>query len=158
MPSYLQIGDDPTKWWIEDQIPTNELTGGQPLSFTCYAPIGGLLVLSPRFATVVVLSAPGTPPPALSAPPGAPGGIIYLPTAAGASAGHVGYELAGDVDPMSLSGQIAGAMHAGSSQTIALSDGGTLVVNGEVLTFAVLAPAGGPTPGPPRAGGPAPHG
>ena len=74
MPSYLQIGDDPTKWWIEDQIPTNELTGGQPLSFTCYAPIGGLLVLSPRFATVVVLSAPGTPPPALSAPPELPEG------------------------------------------------------------------------------------
>ena len=148
MPSYLQIGDDPTKWWIEDQIPTNELTGGQPLSFTCYAPIGGLLLLSPRFATVVVLSAPGTPPPALSAPPGAPGGIIYLPTAAGASAGHVGYELAGDVDPMSLSSQIAGSMHAGQRQTVALAGGATLVLNGATLAFAVTGPVavGGSTP------------
>ena len=149
MPSYLQIGDDPTKWWIEDQIPTNELTGGQPLSFTCFAPIGGLLVLSPRFATVVVLSAPGTPPPALSAPPGAPGGIIYLPTAAGVSAGHAGYALPDNVDPGVLAEQIQTLMRNGQSQTITLGGaGGTLVLNGATLSFAVTAPnsLGGPTP------------
>jgi hypothetical protein len=155
MPGYIQIEGDPTEWWIAEQFPTSELTGGQPLNVTSLAPINGILVLSPKSATVAVFNAPsGTPPSPLPIP----GAIIYLPTATGPSAGHVGYSLAGDVDPMSLSGQIAGAMHAGSSQTIALSDGGTLVVNGEVLTFAVLAPAGGPTPGPPRAGGPAPHG
>ena len=157
MPGYIQIEGDPTKWWIADQFPTNELTAGQPLNVTSLSPINGILVLSPRSATVAVFNVPsGTPPPPLPIS----GAIIYLPTATGPSAGHVGYSLAGDVDPMSLSGQIAGAMHAGSSQTIALGDGGTLVVNGEVLTFAVLAPIGtdGPTPGPPRAGGPAPHG
>ena len=157
MPGYIQIEGDPTKWWIADQFPTDELTGGQPLNVTSLAPINGTLVLSPRSATVAVFNVPsGTPPPPLPIS----GAIIYLPTATGPSAGHVGYSLAGDVDPMSLSGQIAGAMHAGSSQTIALGDGGTLVVNGEVLTFAVLASTGasGPTPGPPRAGGPAPHG
>ena len=57
MPSYIQIGDDPTKWWIGDQIPTNELTEGQPLSFTCLAPIEGLLVLSPRSAAAVTVPA-----------------------------------------------------------------------------------------------------
>jgi hypothetical protein len=150
MPSYMQIGDDPTKWWIGDQIPTNELTGGQPLSFTCLAPVEGLLVLSPRSAAAVtILNAPGTPPPPLGI---LPGGIIYVPTAAGASAGRVGYELAGDVDPMSLSSQIAGSMHAGQSQTVALGGGATLVLNGATLAFAVLAPVSG------DAGGPMPHG
>jgi hypothetical protein len=105
------------------------------------------LVLSPRSATVVVLNAPGTPPPSLGLPPG---GIVYVPTAAGASAGHVGYELAADVDPMSLSSQIAGSMHAAASQTVALAGGGTLVLNGATLAFAVLAPIG--------VGGATPHG
>jgi hypothetical protein len=27
MPSYIQIEGDPAKWWIEDQVPTSELTG-----------------------------------------------------------------------------------------------------------------------------------
>ena len=53
-----------------------------------------------------------------------------MPTATGPSAGHVGYVLAGDVDPMTLSSQIAGAMNAGHSQTIALGGGETLVLNG----------------------------
>ena len=70
--------------------------------------------------------------------------------ATGPSAGHVGYGLAGDVDPMNLSSQIAGAMHAGQSQTIALGGGETLVLNGATLSFAVLAPIG--------VGGATPHG
>jgi hypothetical protein len=28
MPYYIQIEGDPTKWWIAEQLPTNELTGG----------------------------------------------------------------------------------------------------------------------------------
>jgi hypothetical protein len=149
MPSYIQIEGDPTKWWIADELPANELTGGQPLTVTSLAPIEGIMVLSPRSATVVVFNVPsGTPPPPLAIPDG----IIYLPTAAGPSAGHVGYVLAGDVDPMSLSSQIASSMHAGQSQTVALGGaGGTLVLNGATLTFAVLAPIG-------VVGGATPHG
>jgi hypothetical protein len=140
MPCCIQIEGDPTNWWIADQLPTNELTGGQPLSVTSLAPIEGILVLSSRSATVTVVNVPsGTPP----SPLGIPGEIIYLPTATGPSAGHLGYVLAGDVDPMTLSGQIAGSMHAGQRQTIALGGaGGTLVLNGATLTFAVLAPTG----------------
>jgi len=147
MPYYIQIEGDPTKWWIEEQLPANELAGGQPLTVTSTAPIEGILVLSPKVATVAVFNVPsGTPPPPLSIP----GEIIYLPTATGLSAGHVGYALAGDVDLMSLSSQIAGAMNAGHSQTIALAGGGTLVINGATLAFAVLAPIG--------LGGATPHG
>jgi hypothetical protein len=145
MPYCIQIEGDPTKWWIAEQLPTNELTGGQPLTVTSLAPIEGILMLSPRVATVAIFNVPsGTPPSSL----GIPGGIIYVPTAAGPSAGHVGYVLAGDEDPMSLSGQIAGAMSAGHSLTIALSGGETLVLNGATLSFAVLAPiaVGGATP------------
>ena len=139
MPYYIQIEGDPTKWWIAEQLPTNELTGGQPLTVTSLAPIEGILVLSPRVATVAAFNVPaGTPPPPL----GIPGAIIYVPTATGPSAGHVGYVLAGDVDPMTLSSQIAGAMNAGHSQTIALGGGETLVLNGATLSFAVLAPIG----------------
>ncbi len=52
---------------------------------------------------------------------------------------------------MSLSSQIAAAMHAGQSLTIALAGGGTLVLNGATLTFAVLGPIG-------VGGGATPHG
>lgn len=150
MPSYIQIEGDPTKWWIQDQFPASELTAGQPLTFTSLAPIEGILVLSPKIATVAVLTVPAGPPPSAL---GFPGEIIYLPTAVGPSAGHVGYVLAGDVDPMTLSGQIAGAMQGGQRLTVALGGGagGTLVINGATLTFAVLAPIG-------VAGGSTPHG
>ena len=137
MSCYLQIEGDPTKWWIQDQVPADELTAGQPLTVTSLAPIEGILVLSPRSATVAVSDVPAGSPPG---PLATPGEIIYLPTTAGPSAGHVGYEVAGGVDAAGLSGQIAGAMHAGQRLTIALASGGTLVLNGATLTFAVLSP------------------
>jgi hypothetical protein len=137
MSCYLQIEGDPAKWWIQDQVPANELTAGQPLTVTSLAPIEGILVLSPRTATVAVSSVPAGSPPASLA---IPGEIIYLPTAAGPSAGHVGYEVADGVDGAGLSSQIAGAMHAGQRLTIALASGGTLALNGATLTFAVLSP------------------
>jgi hypothetical protein len=137
MSCYLQIEGDPTKWWIQDQVPADELTAGQPLTVTSLAPIEGILVLSPRSATVAVSNVPaGSAPTSLAIP----GEIIYLPTTAGPSAGHVGYEVASGVDAAGLSGQIAGAMHAGQRLTIALAAGGTLALNGATLTFAVLSP------------------
>jgi hypothetical protein len=151
MPSCIQIEGDPTTWWIADQIPASELTGGQPLSVTSLGPIEGIMVLSPGAASVAVLDVPSGSPPA---PLAISAGIIYVPTATGPSAGHVGYELASDVDPTSLSSQIAGAMHAGQSLTIALASGGTLVLNGATLSFVVLSQQSPP----PMVGGPVPHG
>jgi hypothetical protein len=143
---YLQIAGDPTRWWIADEFPMSELTGGQPLSVTCMGPICGLLTLSPRSASVTVLSAPANPPSALAIP----GTFIYVPTTTGPSAGHAGYALAGDADPLSLASQIAGLMHSGHSQSVALSGGGTLVLNGATLPFAITGPVG--------VGGSTPHG
>ena len=140
MACYIQIGDDPTHWWVAQQIQASQLTGGQPLGVTCLAPIMGLLVVSPRSASVAIFDAPGgTPPPPL----GLPGTIVYVPTATGPSAGHVGYQLPGNVDPANLANQVTTAMRQGHTQAIALaSGGGTLVLNGATLSFAVFAPVG----------------
>jgi len=91
--------------------------------------------------------------------PGHPGrGSLYrpgrsprgpdLPTAAGVTA-HCGHELAADTGPGVLAQQIQTSMHNGSSQTITLGGtGGTIVLNGATLAFAVTPPnsLGGPTP------------
>lgn len=139
MACYIQIGDDPTHWWVAEQIQASQLTG-QPLAVICLAPIQGLLVVSPRSASVAIFDAPsGTQPPPL----GLPGGIVYVPTATGPSAGHVGYQLAGNVDPQNVANQITTAMRQGHAQAITLaSGGGTLVLNGATLSFAVVGPVG----------------
>jgi hypothetical protein len=139
---HIQIGDDPTVWWLAEPIQPTPLT--QPLSVLTWYPIRGILVLSPRASHVAIF----TPPPVLVPPcPSGPVGI-YLPTAAGVSAGHTGYELPGG-DPAVLAEQIQASMRNGHSQTVILGGaGGTLVLNGATLSFAVTAPntLGGSTP------------
>ena len=144
MACHIQIGDDPTIWWLTEPIQPGQLT--QPLTVLTWYPIKGILVLSPRASHVAIF----TPPPVLVPTPiQTPGGSsIYLPTAAGVSAGHAGYALPGG-DPQVLADQIQTLMHNGQSQTITLGGaGGTLVLNGATLAFAVTAPntLGGATP------------
>ena len=137
MACHIQIGDDPTIWWLAQQIQPSQLT--QPLSVLSWYPIRGMLVVSPKAAHVAIF----TPPPVLVPTPiQTPGGSsIYLPTAAGVSAGHAGYALPGG-DPQVLADQIQTLMHNGQSQTITLGGaGGTLVLNGATLSFAVTGPA-----------------
>lgn len=137
---HIQIGDDPTIWWLVEPIQPSQLT--QPLIALTWYPIHGILVLSPRASHVAIFS----PPPVLVPEPLAVPDL-YLPTAAGVSA-HAGYELSGG-DPQVLAEQIQALMHNGQSQTITLGGaGGTLVLNGATLSFAVTAPnsLGGPTP------------
>ena len=137
---HIQIGDDPTIWWLVQPIQPNQLT--QPLQVLTWYPIHGILVLSPRASHVAIFS----PPPVLVPQPLAVPSL-YLPTAAGVSA-HAGYEVPGS-DPQALANQIQALMHTGQSQTITLGGaGGTLVLNGATLSFAVTAPnsLGGPTP------------
>jgi hypothetical protein len=143
MACHIQIGDDPTIWWLAEQLQPSQLS--QPQSLTTWYPIRGILVLSPRASHVVIY----TPPPVLVPNPLSGPGGLYLPTAAGPSAGHIGYQLAGQ-DPAALATQIQASMHSGQSQTIALGGGGTLVLNGATLPFAVTGPAG--------IGGSTPHG
>ena len=142
MACHIRIGEDPTIWWLAQQIQPSQLT--QPLSVLSWYPIRGMLVVSPKAAHVAIFE----PPPVLVPTPLSTSGI-YLPTAAGVSAGHAGYALPDNVDPGVLAEQIQTLMRNGQSQTITLGGaGGTLVLNGATLAFAVTAPAaiGGSTP------------
>ena len=143
MACHIRIGDDPTLWWLDTPIQPSQLT--QPLTVLTWYPIKGILVLSPRASHVAIFS----PPPVLVPPPLSGPGGLYLPTATGPSAGHTGYELPGGADPGALAEQIQTLMHNGQSQTITLGgSGGTLILNGATLSFAVTGPAaiGGATP------------
>jgi hypothetical protein len=143
MACHIQIGDDPTIWWLAEPIQPSQLT--QSLTLLTWYPIRGTLVLSPKASHVAIFS----PPPVLIPPPLSGPGGLYLPTATGPSAGHIGYQLPGTVDPAVLAEQIKTLMSNGHSQTITLGGtGGTLVLNGATLTFAVTGPAaiGGSTP------------
>jgi len=137
MACHIQIGDDPTIWWLVQPIQPSQLT--QPLTVLTWYPIRGILVLSPKAGHVAIFD---PPPVVVPSPIQTPGGVsIYLPTAAGVSAGHAGYAVAGISDPGVLAGQIQTLMHNGQSQTITLGGaGGTLVLNGATLSFAVTAP------------------
>jgi hypothetical protein len=140
---HIQIGDDPTIWWLVEPIQPSQLT--QPLTVLTWYPIRGTLVLSPRASHVAIYS----PPPVLVPTPLSGPGGLYLPTATGPSAGHIGYQLAIGSDPAVLAEQIQTLMHNGQSQTIPLGGaGGTLVLNGATLSFAVTSPnsLGGGTP------------
>jgi hypothetical protein len=143
----IQIGDDPTKWWLVQPFNANQLTG-QPLTLDIAAPIGGWMVLSGHAASVAVFDEPDATVPADVAPAG---GTIYLPTAAGASAHNYGYGLVVNeaLGGQNLAAEIAAAMHNGTRITIPLYGGGTLVINGATLDFVVINPA--------SAGGASPH-
>jgi hypothetical protein len=152
MACYIQIGDDPTKWWLDQSVKASQLTG-QPLSVKVNTPVVGTLVLSGKPASVAVFDQPsGQAPKNLDVP--IP--TIYVPTSAGISEGHVGYELPASADQGNLANQIAASMRDGHSQTIALggsASGGTLVLNGATLSFVVLC-----WQYPPAVGGATPHG
>ena len=155
MVSYLQIADDPTKWWLSQPADVSHLTG-PTARFEVKAPLAGLLLLSVKAASSVALVnvpvQPGTPKVvAMTAP------AIYLPTAAGPSAGSAGDELPASVDLGNLANEITTLVGAGHAQPIALSSG-TLVLNGASLSFVVLCPATASAPvAPPEAGGAVPH-
>jgi hypothetical protein len=145
MADYLQIGADPSKWWLVQPFNENQLTG-QPLTLIVSAPIDGTLVLSGRAASVAVFSVPDATVPPSQNPSG---GTIYLPTASGASAHSYGYGLsvAEAMGTENLAGEIATAMRNATRLTIPLYNG-TLVIDGATLDFAVLTPGavGGGTP------------
>jgi hypothetical protein len=135
--SYLQIEGDPTKWWPTQPFRASQLTG-QPLSIPVNTPAQATLVISGKAGSVAVFEvASSQPGPTIE--PQAP--CIYVPTAAGLSTGHVGYELPADVNLTDLANQVIAAMKSGHTQAITLSGGGTLVLNGATLSFVVLCQA-----------------
>jgi|GEM_PF-1276452 len=148
MAYYVQIGDDPTKWWLVQPFNANQLTG-QPLMLNLAGPLGGWIVLSGRATSVAVFNVPDATVPADLNPTG---GCIYLPTGTGASAHNFGYALSTNeaMGTQNLGNQITTAMHNGTRLTIPLYGGGTLVINGATLDFAVVQPG--------ALGGASPHG
>ncbi len=151
MTSYLQIAGDPTKWWPEQQFSASQLTG-QPVSVRIISPVIGYLVISPRAAGVAVFELNQTAPDCLNLQ--VPG--IYVPTAAGLAVGHAGYQLPASADVGNLASQVTTLMRDGHSQAFTLggnASGGTLVLNGATLSFAVVFQAS-----PPAVGGVIPHG
>ncbi len=150
MTSYIQISGDPTKWWPDQSFSASQLTG-QPVSVQIISPVAGFLVISPRAAGVAVFELNQALPDPLAIQ--APG--IYVPSAAGLAVGHAGYQLPA-VDVGNLAGQITALMRDSRSQAVTLggtASGGTLVLNGATLPFAVVFYGSGP-----RVGGPVPHG
>lgn len=151
MTSYIQIAGDPTKWWPAQPFHASQLTG-QPVSVQITSPVLGYLVISPRSAGVAVFEVNQAAPAYLDIQ--AQG--IYVPSAAGLGVGHAGYQLPDSVDLGNLAGQITTLMQDSRSQAITLggnASGGTLVLNGATLSFAVIIQAA-----PPAVGGAIPHG
>jgi hypothetical protein len=136
MPSYIQIGDDPTRWWIADGFNASQLTG-QPVLVTVNAPLAGTMVISSKFASLTIFGTSSPPPPEVNTTPGP---TIYVPTATGVNPAHGGYELPDSTSPPNLAEQIAAAMRAGHNQTVTLAGGGTLVLDGASLAFVVIKP------------------
>ena len=143
MPSYIQIDDDPTRWYVSDTISPSQVTG-QPLMVGVDAPLVGYLVISPKAASVAIFDSNSPPPATIMT---VPGPTIYVPTATGANAQHGGYELAANA-PENLGPQIVAAMQNGHSLTVPLVGGGTLVLSGATLSFVVvkIGVAGGSEP------------
>ena len=143
MPSYIQIDDDPTRWYVSDTVSASQVTG-QPLITGVDAPLVGILVISPKAASVAIFDSNSPPPTPLM---GVPGSTIYVPTATGVNAQHGGYELAANA-PENLAQQIMTAMQNGHSLTVPLAGGGTLVLSGATLSFVVvkIGTAGGSSP------------
>jgi hypothetical protein len=134
MPTYIQIDDDPTKWWLVEPFNATQLTG-QPLILELSGPLHGTLVLSGRSASVALFYVPDAAVPENLNPSV---GAIYLPTSTGASAQHYGYELLPALDVESLASQIATAMRDGTRQNVPLESDGMLVLDGATLSFVVI--------------------
>jgi hypothetical protein len=156
MTSYIEIAGDPTKWWAAEQFSASQLTG-QAVSVKIASPVNGFLVISARAAGVAVFETNQAMPALV--PIQVPG--IYVPSAAGLAVGHAGYQLPASPNLGNLVSQVTNLMTQGSRQTITLggnASGGTLVLNGATLSFAVVfqgAPV--PMPPPPIAEGVVPH-
>ena len=146
MPSYIQIEGDPTRWWLPQPLPASKLTG-QPLSLQVSAPVLGYLYLSGKCASVATFDLPSGQVPG---PVNVSAASLYVPTAAGVSVGHTGYGLSSAINLDDLPNQIMATMRSGGIQAVALNGGGTLVLNGATLSFAVTGPIG--------IGGSTPHG
>ncbi len=145
----LQIGTDPTSWYMQpaeyDTVAAGLAQPGTPFAVNVLAPLEGRLVLSARAAGGVALTLPFKPVgwvPSGAIKPTAP--LLYLPSAAGPTHSNPGYMLAVGTDLAALEQELIAAMEgSGSVLSLALDvpgpDGkGTLLLSGATLAYVVL--------------------
>ena len=144
---YVQIGSDPTIWWITqgraiDSV-AQELAQAASAALPVEFPLAGTLVVSARSAGTVWV---GPPPPMGSHPSGAvlPGAGIHLPSAVEATPkAPGGYRLLPGTDLDQLQQNIVAAMNGGTMLTVPVADmglGATIVLSGASLAYAVICP------------------
>ena len=143
---FLQIGNDPTAWVVENTDPgtvaaqLSQATG--PVVLPVIDPLEGNLVVSPSAAaTISVLGPPvthGWHPSHLALPPQP---VVYLPSPTGPTEDSPGYPVGPDTDLAALEQDIIAAMSGRTVLSVQLADmpGGVVLLNGAALDFAVLA-------------------
>jgi hypothetical protein len=149
-PLLLQIGVDPTGWYLVGADPAalaaqlGQATGA--ITVQVSAPFAGTLVVSAKAAGSVRLGPPGAGSgthPSDGRLPGSPGNL-YVPRANGPSVGDPGFPLLPGTDLGALAQQIATAMTGGTLLTVpygSLETGnGTVVLSGAALAYAVISP------------------
>jgi hypothetical protein len=157
----LKIGADPTRWLTVGAsfgALAAELNQSSPVTVAVAGPLVGTMVLSTPRAGTVALVAPNPGEgshPSDNPPPIQPhllvslqvlqGPSLYLPTVAGATQ-IAGYALPSGTDLAQLEQGIITAMTDGSTLTVPLgmtvgAPGGTVLLSGASLAFAVICPA-----------------
>jgi hypothetical protein len=147
--AHLQIDGDPTFWWLKQPIDESTLTGSGAIQhLDTVSPVSGTLVLS-----VGVVASFALADPAMGAIPtdaDRPAPLLYLPTPGGFPGVTAAYSLPANTDLAALINEITTAMSANISIAVGLVGGGAnrVVLNGALLSFAVICPAKGATPPP----------
>jgi len=146
MYSCLRIDDDPTTWLLNEPIDAARLTeSSEPLAIAVGYPLTGTLLLSCRAAASIVLLPREIRPPRGWIPTDdALPGQLYLPRSAAPGDSAPLYTLPGSVDPAELERRIKSAMLVGGFGSIDIVDAagnGVVIINGEILPFAVICPA-----------------
>jgi hypothetical protein len=144
MTTILRIGTDPTSWVVSDSTPDPAWTqSAEPVAIPVSGPIAGRLLLAPRRAATLALTVPGgsgwVPCEKLTA------AYLYVPSATGWNVTATGYALAEGTDLGELEAALLAAMSTSATVTVSLATiagPGVMVVNGGMLAFAVVAPAG----------------
>jgi hypothetical protein len=143
---FLRIGTDPTAWVLESTDPDtvaaqlSQATG--PVVLPVLDPLQGDLVVSPSAAASISVARPSPAHgwhPSHIALPRWP--VLYLPSLTGPTKDSPGYPLDPGTDLAAQEKDIIAAMSGRTFLSIQTAGipGGVVLLNGAVLTFAVLA-------------------
>jgi hypothetical protein len=148
MPLALRITGDPDQWVLGNETPADTIQQDlinhhSPVTLDVIAPLKGRLVLSAQAApSVAVLR-----PPVGWIPGGAilDSALLYVPLLTGPVPDDRGYTLPEATNLTALENEIVTAMTHGTTIAVQVSWGawgGSLLLNGATLPFAVICPPG----------------